>query len=448
MMGGAGAGGANVSTPPPAFRNVLYLVFDDLRSELSPYVGKRMVTPNIQRLADTGLLFERAYCQVAVCSPSRNSFTTGRRPNATGVYNFINHFRQATCDTQNRWRHAGVAMPGGFNVSGVGWNATKTGGYAQCCTTCSSTAGCVAWSYEVNTPRQGERAMCTLFSAVTGGAPCEVDAAETSQACVSGSRGDYQSWTPLPAHFRNHGYLVLGSGKYYHDGAGGLGGAAGDATHPAGQGAPPLADRALSWSDVAVQWPNQTRIVEEWGQIPFAYGNFQYMVPDDEACGEEEKREGGPSVDYCAPAYVDSDGTPPTPPRPGQRPLADFVTSRDALGKLRYAAANRAISGQPFFLVTGIKRPHLNWRVPPAAAALYPRASVTLPTQRTLDRSIWAGAYSAFPMEARVGGAASGNFVRSPYESATDAQLRELRRHYYAAVSWADTAAGTLIWSD
>jgi hypothetical protein len=71
--------------PPSTTRNVLYIVFDDLRPDLSAYDVPFMSTPNIQKLADTGLTFTRAYCQEAVCSPSRNSFTTGRRPNSTKV---------------------------------------------------------------------------------------------------------------------------------------------------------------------------------------------------------------------------------------------------------------------------------------------------------------------------------------------------------------------------
>jgi len=58
------------------------------------------------------------------------------------------------------------------------------------------------------------------------------------------------------------------------------------------------------------------------------------------------------------------DGTPPSPPKKGQNALADFVTYNDAITKMRYAATNREETGQPFFLVTGIKRPHLNWRAP------------------------------------------------------------------------------------
>jgi hypothetical protein len=72
----------------PKKRNVLYIVFDDLRPDLSPYRpaedGKPfMHTPHIQKLADTGIVFDRAFVQIAVCSPSRMSFSTGRRPNGT-----------------------------------------------------------------------------------------------------------------------------------------------------------------------------------------------------------------------------------------------------------------------------------------------------------------------------------------------------------------------------
>jgi hypothetical protein len=74
--------------PTPAPRNVLYFVFDDLRADLSMYSTPWMKTPNIQKLADTGTVFERAYCQQTVCSPSRMSFTTGRRPESTKVGRF------------------------------------------------------------------------------------------------------------------------------------------------------------------------------------------------------------------------------------------------------------------------------------------------------------------------------------------------------------------------
>jgi iduronate 2-sulfatase len=64
--------------------NVLLIVSDDLRPELGCYGAAHMVTPNVDRLAEEGMLFERAYVQQAVCTASRASFLTGLRPDQTG----------------------------------------------------------------------------------------------------------------------------------------------------------------------------------------------------------------------------------------------------------------------------------------------------------------------------------------------------------------------------
>ena len=58
--------------------NVLYFICDDLRPEfLAAYDQKVMITPTIDKLASEALVFDKAYCSVAVCSPSRNSFMSG-----------------------------------------------------------------------------------------------------------------------------------------------------------------------------------------------------------------------------------------------------------------------------------------------------------------------------------------------------------------------------------
>ena len=69
---------------------VLHIIVDDLRPELGAYGLTGRATPNIDSLATTGVTFDRAYAQIAVCGPSRNSFMTGRRPDRSRSWNFIN----------------------------------------------------------------------------------------------------------------------------------------------------------------------------------------------------------------------------------------------------------------------------------------------------------------------------------------------------------------------
>ena len=71
--------------------NVLFIAVDDLRPELGCYGSKIAVTPHLDQLAAEGLLFNRAYCQQAICRPSRASLMTGTRPETTGLYLSLIH---------------------------------------------------------------------------------------------------------------------------------------------------------------------------------------------------------------------------------------------------------------------------------------------------------------------------------------------------------------------
>ena len=218
--------------------------------------------------ATESLIFDRAYCNQPVCSPSRNSFLFGRRPSTTEIWNFISSFRE------------------------VG-----------------------------------------------------------------------PTWVSLPGHFKQHGYLTLGTGKLFHPG------------HPAN------GDGNASWTDLPVQFAcNQTEI-----EMEMEMGR-KYHVPSSALSGNGQWNTTTQAAEkfYCLPACTGCNvpGTP-TAPRPrwcaiddvplnGSTaglnttqipPFCDTVTLEDGLTKLKYAAANRLATGQPFFVGVGFQKPHLDWRI-------------------------------------------------------------------------------------
>jgi arylsulfatase A-like enzyme len=97
--------------------NVLFIAVDDLRPESAASASDLIRTPNIDRIAARGTTFDRAYCQQAVCSPSRSSLMTGRRPDATRVWDLDTHFRTALPDAVTIGQHF---KNRGFFVQGMG----------------------------------------------------------------------------------------------------------------------------------------------------------------------------------------------------------------------------------------------------------------------------------------------------------------------------------------
>lgn len=136
------AAGLAPGAEPAKKPNVLFIAVDDLKPALGCAGDRHAITPNIDKLAARGTVFTRAYCQQAVCSPSRSSLLTGRRPDTTRVYDLVTHFRKALPNIVTLPQHfknngyyshgVGKIYHPGYNDEpswSVPWEATKGKGF-------------------------------------------------------------------------------------------------------------------------------------------------------------------------------------------------------------------------------------------------------------------------------------------------------------------------------
>ena len=112
--------------------NVLFIAADDLRADLRCMGNKEVLTPNLDALAASGRLFNRAYCQQAVCNPSRASLMTGRRPDTLKIWDLPTHFRRRLPDVVTLPQHF---MKQGYFTQNIGkiyhnWGQNKERGDA------------------------------------------------------------------------------------------------------------------------------------------------------------------------------------------------------------------------------------------------------------------------------------------------------------------------------
>lgn len=129
LSGCAGAGAAGAAGGPPGGRlNVLHIIADDLRCDLGS-LGGPALTPHLDALARRGVSFRAAYCQQALCNPSRSSFLTGRRPDSLQLWHNGLHFRRPNPGIVTLPEHFRLA---GWETRGVGkifhnWHTTPKG---------------------------------------------------------------------------------------------------------------------------------------------------------------------------------------------------------------------------------------------------------------------------------------------------------------------------------
>jgi iduronate 2-sulfatase len=97
--------------------NVLLICIDDLKPLLGCYGEEIIQTPNIDGLAARGMRFTAAYCNQAVCAPSRNALLTGLRPQTLGIYDLGTNFRKSRPDAVTLPQYF---MNHGYRVEGLG----------------------------------------------------------------------------------------------------------------------------------------------------------------------------------------------------------------------------------------------------------------------------------------------------------------------------------------
>eukprot|EP01063_Lacrimia_lanifica_P033873 TRINITY_DN614_c1_g1_i1.p1 TRINITY_DN614_c1_g1~~TRINITY_DN614_c1_g1_i1.p1 ORF type:complete len:730 (+),score=182.08 TRINITY_DN614_c1_g1_i1:64-2253(+) len=394
------------SPPKRHGRNVLYLVVDDLRPELEAYApsppDRVLHSPHINALAKRGTVFDNAYCQIAICGPSRLSFMTSRRPDNAGAYNFIDHFRQADCgrNVPNvRWdaREGDLLAHETWDGTACKWASTSPcGASGQCCTLCSERTGCDRWTFYP----EGREGHCLLYRDGNATVPGVVADPEAVSGVGGGVFNTHAAWTSFPQWFKQHGYLTLSSGKIFHTEEGGALSASPSLNGP---GMPPNQDGAASWSG-GLSMTDVNAVANMWG----------CEMGENSTCPVDADRQGN---------LKDPKTT---------KPLGDRVIADDAVAKLRLAAGHLRATGTPFFMAVGFRKPHLPFRFPKGFLEEFPAlAEVDVAAHGVLDPSQ--------PAWAHFDSGPQGNPF-TPIKSKRTAQ--QWRLFYRAAVAWMDSQLG------
>jgi len=98
--------------------NVLLILVDDLKPALGCYGDPHAKTPNIDALAARGMRFDLAYCNQAVCAPSRFTLMLGSHSTSTGLYGLGSHLRRSIPDAVTIPQH--FAKHGGYRTESLG----------------------------------------------------------------------------------------------------------------------------------------------------------------------------------------------------------------------------------------------------------------------------------------------------------------------------------------
>jgi len=102
---------------PTSKPNILFIAVDDLKPLLGCYGNTLVKTPNIDRLAKMATVFNKNYCQQAICGPTRASIMTGTRPDVTKIWNLTTQMRDVNPNTVTLPQYL---ITQGYATSGIG----------------------------------------------------------------------------------------------------------------------------------------------------------------------------------------------------------------------------------------------------------------------------------------------------------------------------------------
>ena len=97
--------------------NILFIAVDDLKPLLGCYGNTLIKSPNIDRLAKLATVFNKNYCQQAICGPTRASIMTGTRPDVTKIWNLTTQMRDVNPDLVTLPQYL---ITQGYTTSGIG----------------------------------------------------------------------------------------------------------------------------------------------------------------------------------------------------------------------------------------------------------------------------------------------------------------------------------------
>lgn len=156
----AGAAGAvkiglNRSGEGPKRPNVLYVTADDLGTTLGAYGSSQVVSPHLDEFATRSVLFERCYCQIAICSSSRTSILTGVRPETSGLIPLHHDWQAAMPHAKSLPR---VFRDAGYRTASVGKVFDQRGGGPDDC-----------WDEEVPRARPDDSTVVAMLADLADG---------------------------------------------------------------------------------------------------------------------------------------------------------------------------------------------------------------------------------------------------------------------------------------